>query len=572
MMSLSNMKVGTKLGLGFGAVIALLVLVAVIGISNIRALNADVNDMVKDKFPKTVWANNVIDQINIIARAMRNTLILDDPAKVKKEIERVGEARKVILENFDKLKETITSEKGKELLGKALDARGKYVSSQDQFLKLAGEGKQAEAKVYLLTEVRDLQNAYIDAVSDLIHFQSDLMEETGAKAAEEAQSATNMMIVLAVIAMLVGIFVAYLIVRGLLKQLGGEPDYAAGVAQKIADGDLSMAIATKQGDTTSLLASMKVMQEALKRIVGDVQRIVEAANKGDFSVKLDKESHKGFARDIAGGLNQLSDTIEGAFGDTVRVASALAAGDLSQKVTTEYTGAFNQVKVAVNTTVDSLTKIVAEIQTIVDDANRGDFSTKMDLKGKAGYTQTLSELLNQLSDTVDGAFNDTIRVAQALAAGDLSQKVTTEYQGAYNDVKVAVNGTVDALTKIVAEIQQIVEAANRGDFSIKMSLEGKAGYTKTLSTLLNQLSDTVDTAFKDTIHVAQALAQGDLTKTVTRDYQGAFNDVKENLNTTVANLKQLVVQIKESVDAINTASKEIASGNQDLSQRTEEQA
>jgi len=282
-MSLSNMKVGTKLGLGFGAVIALLVLVAVIGISNIRALNADVNDMVKDKFPKTVWANNVIDQINIIARAMRNTLILDDPAKVKKEIERVGEARKVILENFDKLKETITSEKGKELLGKALDARGKYVSSQDQFLKLAGEGKQAEAKVYLLTEVRDLQNAYIDAVSDLIHFQSDLMEETGAKAAEEAQSATNMMIVLAVIAMLVGIFVAYLIVRGLLKQLGGEPDYAAGVAQKIADGDLSMAIATKQGDTTSLLASMKVMQEALKRIVGDVQqgRLLGQARQGE---------------------------------------------------------------------------------------------------------------------------------------------------------------------------------------------------------------------------------------------------------------------------------------------------
>ena len=83
------------------------------------------------------------------------------------------------------------------------------------------------------------------------------------------------------------------------------------------------------------------------------------------------------------------------------------------------------------------------------------------MEGKAGYTKTLSELLNQLSNTVDGAFNDTIRVAEALAKGDLSQKVTTEYAGAYNQVKVSVNTTADSLTKIVGEIKNIVEAATK---------------------------------------------------------------------------------------------------------------
>ena len=105
----------------------------------------------------------------------------------------------------------------------------------------------------------------------------------------------------------------------------------------------------------------------------------------------------------------------------------------------------------------------------------------MDLAGKAGYTKTLAELLNQLSDTVDTAFDDTIRVAKALAEGDLSQKVTRDYQGAFNVVKQSVNTTADSLTKIVAEIQGIVGAANKGDFSIKMNLDGKTGYTKTLA-------------------------------------------------------------------------------------------
>jgi methyl-accepting chemotaxis protein len=197
----------------------------------------------------------------------------------------------------------------------------------------------------------------------------------------------------------------------------------------------------------------------------------------------------------------------------------------------------------------------------------------MDMSDKAGYTKTLSELLNQLSDTVDGAFKDTIRVAQALANGDLSQKVTREYSGAYNQVKISVNTTADSLTRIVAEIQQIVEAAAvRGDFSTKMDMSGKQGYTKTLSELLNRLSDVTDTGLRDIMRVSNALAQGDLTQTMTKDYPGLFGQTKDGINATVDNLKKLVDEIKVAVESINTGSKEIAVGNADLSQRTEEQA
>ena len=272
-----------------------------------------------------------------------------------------------------------------------------------------------------------------------------------------------------------------LIIQGLLQKLGGEPDYAAQAVGKISEGDLSIELKVKPGDTTSLMYSLKTMQESLRSIVAEIKNIVEAANQGNFS-------------------------------------------------------------------------------------------SKMELNGKAGYTKELSELLNQLSNTVDGAFKDTIRVSDALARGDLSQKITTECAGAFNQVKVSVNTTADSLTKIVAEIQHIVEAANKGEFNIKMDQNGKQGYAKTLAELLNQLSNTVDSAFKDTIHVAQALSHGDLTQVVTRDYEGAYNDVKQNLNTTVDNLQRLVSDVKISVNSIGTAAKEIASGNTDLSQRTEEQA
>ncbi|WP_460510461.1 methyl-accepting chemotaxis protein, partial [Hydrogenophaga soli] len=308
------------------------------------------------------------------------------------------------------------------------------------------------------------------------------LDATVGQAIDDELSATNRNAI--VLSLTIAVLLAVggtLIIRSVLRQLGGDPAQVADIANRISAGDLSSRIQLPPGDTRSVLAAMKSMQ-------------------------------------------------------------------------------------------DSLIGVVAEIREVVAAANKGDFTTKMNLKGKAGYTQDLSELLNQLSDTVDTAFKDTIRVARALARGDLSQKVTRDCQGAYNDVKQAVNTTAESLTAIVGEIRNIVALANQGSFHTKMDLHGKAGYTKELSELLNQLSDTVDQAFKDTIDVAAALEQGDLTKTVTRDYQGAFDQVKQSLNNTVAKLAQTIADVNATTDTIASATQQVSSTAQSLSQASSEQA
>jgi methyl-accepting chemotaxis protein len=256
------------------------------------------------------------------------------------------------------------------------------------------------------------------------------------------------------------------------------------------------------------------------------------------------------------------------------IASAIAGGDLSSEIDTSQQDEIGVLLRSLKTMQDSLRAIVAEIKLIVEDAAvRGSFDYKMKQEGKAGYTKELSDLLNQLSGTIDGALKDTVRVATALANGDLTQKVIKEYPGMFGQTKQGVNGTVDALTKIVGEIKAIVEdAAVRGSFSTKMDMTGKAGYTKELSELLNQLSNVTEAGIADVVRVANALAKGDLTQSISKEYTGSFNDMKVGVNGTVANLKDLIGQIKDATDTINTASKEIASGNADLSQRTEEQA
>ena len=239
------------------------------------------------------------------------------------------------------------------------------------------------------------------------------------------------------------------------------------------------------------------------------------------------------------------------------IASAIANGDLSSDIDTSQKDEIGVLLNSMKSMQDGLRAIVDEIKNIVEDAaTRGMFSYKMKMDGKAGYTKELSELLNQLSNVIDDALKDTVRVATALANGDLSQKVTKEYPGMFGQTKQGVNGTVEALTKIVGEIKNIVEAAAaRGDLTVKMDMTDKQGYTRELSELLNRLSNTIDDAAKDTLRVANALAKGDLTQTVTKEYPGIFGELKAGVNGTVSNLKELVGQIKGATDTINTASR-----------------
>jgi len=487
---IKNLKVSTKLISGFVFVAMFSLVVGVISINNMSKIN-DAADLM---YQRELLGLSYVKEANIgllyQGRALRNYLMAQSLTGVEAAPHLAAMARydDLTRSNLDKAKTLFFTEEGKAKFAAVESAYKAYAEGQQKIVEMAKQEEAAgirqqdrKSAEYMMKVARAAVDKVDDGLTDLTKLKEQNAKDASVHAATLYETSRTLMLVVIGVALAMGIGIGMLITRGLTKQLGGEPGTAAEVANKIAAGDLSTEIVLKGGDTASLMASMKFMQENLIKIVGEIRQIVAAAGKGDFS-------------------------------------------------------------------------------------------TKMDMAGKAGYTKELSELLNQLSDTVDTAFDDTVRVAEALARGDLSQKVTRDYQGAFDQVKQAVNTTADALTAVVAEIKSLVAAANRGDFSTKMNLAGKAGYTKELSELLNQLSDTVDTAFKDTIYVAEALERGDLTRSVTRDYQGAFDQVKQSLNNTVAKLAQTISDVSATTDTIASATQQVSSTAQSLSQASSEQA
>ena len=120
---LNNFKIGARLGIGFAATLIFLMTIAAIGVFRLQAVNSELNTLLKDRFPKTVMVNSINDNINVVARALRNMLLERTEDAQQKELARIVEARKVVSENVDKLDKTVASTEGRAILQLMKDRR-----------------------------------------------------------------------------------------------------------------------------------------------------------------------------------------------------------------------------------------------------------------------------------------------------------------------------------------------------------------------------------------------------------------------------------------------------------------
>jgi len=155
--------------------------------------------------------------------------------------------------------------------------------------------------------------------------------------------------------------------------------------------------------------------------------------------------------------------------------------------------------------------------------------------------------------------------------------VKDEMGRVFKVVKIATDVTAEklnaqAMTLAVEQTQAVIAKAKAGDLSERVPLEGKSGQIKELCSGVNELLDTTAAGITEVVRVLGALSQCDLTQTIDKNFQGIFDQMKNDANATVEQLSQTMRQISEATEAINSAAVEISSGNADLSQRTEEQA
>jgi methyl-accepting chemotaxis protein len=361
---LKNMTVAFKLGAGFGLVVLLLILTAFVGISRLGQLNASVNDIVTDKWAKIDLLQTGLAGVNDIAIGSRDMVMADKNRDAwQKAHDRVLEGRGRIGKAWEQLKPTLKNPKGQEMMQAILESRERFIAAQEQIIKFTGEGKTAEALLFMDSEFRPAATEYRKRVDALVDFQVELMNDAGKQAAETFATAKNLMIIISLVAVLIAALLGFLITRGLVKQLGGEPGYAAEMVTRIADGDLTVNIQVKPGDTTSMLYSIKNMVDRLSQIVAEIRGSAVSLTSASEEVSATAQSMSQATNEQAASVEETSASVE-------QMSASISQNTENAKVTegiaSKAAKDANEGGAAVSQTVSAMKQIADKIG-IIDD-------------------------------------------------------------------------------------------------------------------------------------------------------------------------------------------------------------
>ena len=378
-MNLNNMKVGTRLALGFALVLVLLVAVAVVGILRMAQIQDRLDHVVSVSNVSTglvvEMRNNVSDRL----ASLRVLTLMTDPADMEPEIVKFKEQTAkydAAQAKLAALFATYANAQEKTLLNQIKEHEATAMPAIARATELYLAANAMDATRVMIREVRPVQRKWTDALNALSALEDKQNAQSKADAETAFANARNFMLILLVLAVVMGIVAAVAITRSLLKQLGGEPAYTAKIAGSIAHGDLSIAIDTKASDRGSLLVEMKEMRNSLVGIVEQVRRGTEtigtasreiAAGNIDLSSRTELQASS--LEKTASAMEQLTATVK-QNADSAREANSLAAtaSDVARKggdVVSQVVGTMGEI----NTSANKISDIIGVIDGIAFQTN-----------------------------------------------------------------------------------------------------------------------------------------------------------------------------------------------------------
>ncbi|WP_083941115.1 methyl-accepting chemotaxis protein [Pseudoduganella violaceinigra] len=326
-----SMKVGTRLALGFGLVLALMAGVSGLGIYNMERIHARLEKVVKLNVAKLTYVQDMSEAVHIVARVSRTIVLLSDEAAMQRELPKIQAARAAYDQARAALAALPSTAEGQAIRARIDALRQEARPLTDQVLQLALQQKDAEATALLVQKAGPVTQRWQDAMDEDVQLQRRHNEKDAAAATADYDSARALMLSMSVLALVAGVVAATLIARRLLGQLGGEPDVAAEIAGRIAAGDLTVQVQTRHDDEASMMKAMSVMRDSLLRIVSEVRQGTETINTaasqiaaGNMDLSSRTEQQASALEETASSMEELTSAVRES-GSNARQANELAA-------------------------------------------------------------------------------------------------------------------------------------------------------------------------------------------------------------------------------------------------------
>ncbi|AGH77380.1 methyl-accepting chemotaxis protein [Xanthomonas citri pv. citri] len=517
---INNLKLMPKLMLAFGIVLLIMLVQGVIAYSGLASLNNVTRDLAGNTMSSVREAGDLRGMLGEYRNAAYQNLVrASDSVKQEAKVraKKLNGEIEATIKGYPRLIESPQQKKLFDVFVADWKKASASYASVDEMMEL---NLPDDAIDTFVGETRTLHNKAKDSLAALIAEDNLLAQAAKTKAEKVHATSVTLTLVVLLIGIAGGLGLAFLFARSIVKSMRGAVTTATEIAGGKLDGQINV---QGQDEVGELMRSMQRMQRDLKERIERDQEIADENLR--IRTALDKSSTGTFIT------------------DPERVM--IYANDAFKKIVAQYE---SSIRLA-SPEFDASKVIGQHISYLgLSDATVRKAIAALERDGVTSFEERFGEVV--LAQTVTSIKNE-----QGETSGEVCE---------WRDRTIEV--------QVEEEVARIVRAAASGDMSGRVETNGKQGFFLQLAQQLNGLLDANAGSLEQISTLLSALSRGDLTVRMHGEFSGVFAQMRDDANATAEQLADIVGRIKMSSTAINSAAGEIASGNSDLSHRTEQQA
>ncbi|MDE2417969.1 MAG: MCP four helix bundle domain-containing protein [Burkholderiales bacterium] len=329
-MSFGNMKVAHRLAMAFGAVLLMVLLTSVFSINRMAASQTDLEDILQENNAQTKYFNDMASSVHRASLVLRNLILQTDTSDQETELAKLKKARADYAEAWAALQKTPADEKMLAQRAKVDAARIASVEPSDRVVDMAMNGQKSLAVATLLSEANPAIVKFQQAVDEALVLQVEIDQAQFRQSDASYKFTRTVLIIADVLVIALAGVLGWLVTRSITRQLGGEPGAAAELAHRVSLGDMTAHVDLASGDTSSLMAQLKVMQEGLVKVVSTVRTGSESVAtasaeiaQGNHDLSARTEQQASALEETAASMEELGSTVK-QNADAARQANQLA--------------------------------------------------------------------------------------------------------------------------------------------------------------------------------------------------------------------------------------------------------
>ncbi len=257
-------------------------------------------------------------------------------------------------------------------------------------------------------------------------------------------------------------------------------------------------------------------------------------------------------KDLTDSVNFMAGNLTAQVRNIAEVTTAVANGNLSKKITVDVKGEILELKNTVNTMVDQLRSFASEVTRVAREVGtEGKLGGQAEVQGVAGTWKDLTDSVNFMASNLTSQVRNIADVSKAVAAGDLSKKITVDVKGEVLELKNTINTMVDQLRSFASEVTRVArEVGTEGKLGGQAKVEGVSGTWKDLTDRVNSMAGNLTAQVRGIAKVVTAVANGDLKRKLTVEAQGEIAELAETIN-------EMIDTLATFADQVTTVAREV---------------